>query len=430
MSAAPQFALVDVNNFYVSCERVFQPRLEGIPVVVLSNNDGCAVARSNEVKALGVKMGTPWFQLQDLARQHGILAFSSNYTLYGDMSNRVSRILRDFCPELEVYSIDESFLRIETVAQLYGGAVAMGQQIRARIQQWTGLPVCVGIGPTKTLAKFANHLAKKHAVFDGVCDLHALTRAQRLGWMQRIDVGEVWGVGSRIRKHLSAMGIDTVLDLRNASPKELRSHFGVVIERTCNELRGISCLELEDMAPSKQQIMCSRSFGKAVETLEELRESVTTYLATAAEKLRRQHSVAGAVYVFVMTNRFKAEEPQYNASITVPLAEPTDDTRVLTHAALKGLDAIYRTGFRYKKAGVLLTLLSDKNSRQSTLFEDPVAREKSARLMAAIDAINHTYGRGTVRCGTSGVAQGWAMRAGNRSPRFTTRWDELPLVSY
>ena len=430
MSAAPQFALVDVNNFYVSCERVFQPRLEGIPVVVLSNNDGCAVARSNEVKALGVKMGTPWFQLQDLARQHGILAFSSNYTLYGDMSNRVSRILRDFCPELEVYSIDESFLRIETVAKLYGGAVAMGQQIRARIRQWTGLPVCVGVGPTKTLAKFANHLAKKHAVFDGVCDLHALTRAQRLGWMQRIDVGEVWGVGSRIRKHLSAMGIDTVLDLRNASPKELRSHFGVVIERTCNELRGISCLELEDMAPSKQQIMCSRSFGKAVETLEELRESVTTYLATAAEKLRRQHSVAGAVYVFVMTNRFKAEEPQYNASITVPLAEPTDDTRVLTHAALKGLDAIYRTGFRYKKAGVLLTLLSDKNSRQSTLFEDPVAREKSARLMAAIDAINHTYGRGTVRCGTSGVAQGWAMRAGNRSPRFTTRWDELPLVSY
>ena len=430
MSAAPQFALVDVNNFYVSCERVFQPRLEGIPVVVLSNNDGCAVARSNEVKALGVKMGTPWFQLQELARQHGILAFSSNYTLYGDMSNRVSRILRDFCPELEVYSIDESFLRIETVAKLYGGAVAMGQQIRARIRQWTGLPVCVGVGPTKTLAKFANHLAKKHAVFDGVCDLHALTRAQRLGWMQRIDVGEVWGVGSRIRKHLSAMGIDTVLDLRNASPKELRSHFGVVIERTCNELRGISCLELEDMAPSKQQIMCSRSFGKAVETLEELRESVTTYLATAAEKLRRQHSVAGAVYVFVMTNRFKAEEPQYNASITVPLAEPTDDTRVLTHAALKGLDAIYRTGFRYKKAGVLLTLLSDKNSRQSTLFEDPVAREKSARLMAAIDAINHTYGRGTVRCGTSGVAQGWAMRAGNRSPRFTTRWDELPLVSY
>ena len=429
MSGLPQFALVDVNNFYVSCERVFQPRLEGVPVVVLSNNDGCAVARSNEVKALGVKMGTPWFQMQDLARQHGILAFSSNYTLYGDMSNRVSRILRDFCPDLEVYSIDESFLRIETVAQLYGGAVAMGQQMRARIRQWTGLPVCVGFGPSKTLAKFANHLAKKHAEFDGVCDLHALSRPQRLGWMKRVDVGEVWGVGSRIRKRLSALGIDTVLDLRNASPKAMRSHFGVVMERTCNELRGISCLELEDMAPSKQQIMCSRSFGKAVETLDELRESVTTYLATAAEKLRRQHSVAGAVYVFVMTNRFKENEPQYNAGMTVPLAEPTDDTRVLTHAALKGLAAIFRPGYRYKKAGVLLTVLSDKNSRQSTLFDDQAAREKSTRLMAAIDAINRAYGRDTVHLAVSGTQQRWAMRAGNRSPNYTTRWDELPLVS-
>ena len=429
MSAAPQFALVDVNNFYVSCERVFQPRLEGIPVVVLSNNDGCAVARSNEVKALGVKMGTPWFQLQDLARQHGILAFSSNYTLYGDMSNRVSRILRDFCPYLEVYSIDESFLRIETVAQLYGGAVAMGQQMRARIRQWTGLPVCVGVGPTKTLAKFANHLAKKHAEFDGVCDLHALTRAQRLGWMQRVEVGEVWGVGSRIRKRLSAMAIDTVLDLRNASPKELRSHFGVVMERTCNELRGISCLELEDIAPSKKQIMSSRSFGVPVETIGELRESVASYLATAAAKLRQQRSSAGAVHVFIQTNRFKAEEPQYNAGITVPMAEPTDDSLALTVAALKGLDAIYRTGFRYKKAGVLLTLLSDKNSRQSTLFDDQNAREKSTRLMAAIDAINRAYGRDTVHLAVSGTQQRWAMRAGNRSPNYTTRWEELPLVS-
>ena len=429
MSAAPQFALVDVNNFYVSCERIFQPRLEGLPVVVLSNNDGCAVARSNEVKALGVKMGTPWFQLQDLARQHGILVFSSNYTLYGDMSNRVSRILRDFCPELEVYSIDESFLRIETLVHLYGGAAAMGQQIRVRIKKWTGLPVCVGIGPTKTLAKFANHLAKKHAEFDGVCDLHALTRAQRLGWMQRVEVGEVWGVGSRIRKRLSAMAIDTVLDLRNASPKAMRSHFGVVMERTCNELRGISCLELEDIAPSKKQIMSSRSFGVPVETIGELRESVASYLATAAAKLRQQHSAAGAVHVFIQTNRFKAEEPQYNAGINVPLAEPTDDTLVLTHAALKGLEAIFQAGYRYKKAGVLLTLLSDKNSRQSTLFDDQNAREKSTRLMAAIDAINRAYGRDTVHLAVSGTQQRWAMRAGNRSPNYTTRWDELPLAS-
>ena len=429
MTSAPQFALVDVNNFYVSCERVFKPSLENTPVVVLSNNDGCAVARSNEVKSLGVKMGMPWFKMKDLARQHGIQAYSSNYALYGDMSNRVTSILRDYSPDLEVYSIDESFLRIETVAHLYGGAIPMGQQMRHRIKQWTGLPVCVGVGPTKTLAKFANHLAKKNDVFNGVCDLHAMTRPERLEWMWGVEVGEVWGVGSRIRKRLAGMGIDTVLDLRNASPKQMRAQFGVVMERTCNELRGISCLELEDVMPPKQQIMSSRSFGAPVETIEELRESVASYLASAAEKLRRQNSVAGAVYVFVLTNRFKEDEPQYNAGITVPMDDATDDTLVLTSAALRGLAAIFRPGFRYKKAGVMLTLLSDKGARQATLFDDPVAREKSEKLMEAMDAINREFGRGTLRSGASGIVQRWAMRAENRSPRYTTRWDELPVVT-
>lgn len=429
MTSAPQFALVDVNNFYVSCERVFKPSLENTPVVVLSNNDGCAVARSNEVKSLGVKMGIPWFKMKDLARQHGIQAYSSNYALYGDMSNRVTSILRDYSPDLEVYSIDESFLRIETVAHLYGGAIPMGQQMRHRIKQWTGLPVCVGIGPTKTLAKFANHLAKKNEVFNGVCDLHAMTRPERLEWMWGVEVGEVWGVGSRIRKRLAGMGIDTVLDLRNASPKQMRAQFGVVMERTCNELRGISCLELEDVVPPKQQIMSSRSFGTPVETIEELRESVASYLGSAAEKLRRQNSVAGAVYVFVLTNRFKEDEPQYNAGITVPMDDATDDTLALTSAALRGLAAIFRPGFRYKKTGVMLTLLSDKAARQATLFDDPVARAKSEKLMKAMDAINHEFGRGTLRSGASGVVQRWAMRTENRSPRYTTRWDELPVVT-
>ena len=429
MTSAPQFALVDVNNFYVSCERVFKPSLESTPVVVLSNNDGCAVARSNEVKSLGVKMGMPWFKMKDLARQHGIQAYSSNYALYGDMSNRVTSILRDYSPDLEVYSIDESFLRIETVAHLYGGAIPMGQQMRHRIKQWTGLPVCVGIGPTKTLAKFANHLAKKNDVFNGVCDLHTMTRPERLEWMWGVEVGEVWGVGSRIRKRLAGMGIDTVLDLRNASPKQMRAQFGVVMERTCNELRGISCLELEDVMPPKQQIMSSRSFGAPVESIEELRESVASYLASAAEKLRRQNSVAGAVYVFVLTNRFKEDEPQYNAGITVPMGDATDDTLVLTSAALRGLAAIFRPGFRYKKTGVMLTLLSDKAARQATLFDDPVARARSEKLMEAMDAINREFGRGTLRSGASGVVQRWAMRTENRSPRYTTRWDELPVVT-
>lgn len=428
ISPAPQFALVDVNNFYVSCERVFKPGLEGIPVVVLSNNDGCAVARSNEVKLLGVKMGTPWFKMQDLAHKYGIQAYSSNYTLYGDMSNRVTRILRGFAPDVEVYSIDESFLRIETVAGLYGGAIPMGQQIRDRIRQWTGLPVCVGIGSTKTLAKFANYLAKKNAGFEGVCDLQGLTQPEQLAWMRGVEVGEVWGVGRRITTRLNTLGIHTVLDLRNAPPQEMRTYFGIVMERVCSELRGIACLELEDVIRPRQQIISSRSFGVPVETFDELRASVASYLTRAAEKLRRQNSAAGAVYVFILTNRFRQDEPQYNAGITVPLADATDDTLVLTAAALKGLAAIFRSGFRYKKAGVMLTLLADTHTRQATLFDDPVAQAKSARLMAAMDTINREFGRDTVRSGAIGVAQRWAMRSANRSPRYTTRWDELPVV--
>jgi DNA polymerase V len=422
------FALVDVNNFYVSCERVFQPRLENVPMVVLSNNDGCAVARSAEVKALGVKMGTPWFKMKALAREHGILALSSNYTLYGDMSNRATAVLRDFSPDIEVYSVDESFLRVESVAHLYGGVTAMGQQIRQRVKQWTGLPVCVGCGPTKTLAKIANHLAKKNPEFEGVCDLHAIPRPERLQWMSQLEVGEVWGVGKRIAKRLNAMGVETVLDLRNSSIKEIRAQFGVVMERTCNELRGISCLELEDVAPAKQQIMSSRSFGSPVTTLAELREAVASYVSRAAEKLRAQGSVAAAVQVYIQTNRFKESDLQYSEGLLVPLPDPTDDTRLLASAATLGLGLIFKPGYQYKKAGIMLTLISDKAKRQQTLFDDPLQRAQSAKLMAAMDAINAEFGRDTVRAGATGTEKRWAMRSENRSPRFTTRWDELPIA--
>jgi DNA polymerase V len=422
------FALVDVNNFYVSCERVFQPQLEQVPMVVLSNNDGCAVARSAEVKALGVKMGTPWFKMKALAKEHGILALSSNYTLYGDMSNRATAVLRDFSPDIEVYSVDESFLRVESVAHLYGGVTAMGQQIRQRVKQWTGLPVCVGCGPTKTLAKIANHLAKKNPEFDGVCDLHAIPRPERLQWMSQLEVGEVWGVGKRIAKRLNAMGVETVLDLRNISIKEIRAQFGVVMERTCNELRGISCLELEDVAPAKQQIMSSRSFGSPVTTLAELREAVASYVSRAAEKLRAQGSVAAAIQVYIQTNRFKESDLQYSEGLLVPLPDPTDDTRLLTSAATLGLGLIFKPGYQYKKAGIMLTLISDKAKRQQTLFDDPLQRAQSAKLMAAMDAINAEFGRDTVRAGATGTEKRWAMRSENRSPRFTTRWDELPIA--
>lgn len=425
---APLFALVDVNNFYVSCERVFQPKLERVPMVVLSNNDGCAVARSNEVKALGVKMGVPWFKIKDLAKQHGILAYSSNYTLYGDMSSRVVSVLRGFCPDIEVYSIDESFLRVERVVNVYGDAPTLGQLIRERIRTWTGLPVCVGFGATKTLSKLANHLAKKNPVFNSVCDLNGLPPLEQAQWMAKTEVEEVWGVGRRTAPKLEAMGIHTVLDLRNASPKAIRSQFGVVMERTCNELRGISCLELEDVAPPRQQIMVSRSFGATVETIEELAEAVSTYVASAGEKLRKQGSEAAGVYVFVLTNRFRPEEPQNNTGRLVRLAEPTDDTVALTRAALAGLKAIYKAGYKYKKAGVLLPLLSDKVLRQETLFSNELVRVRSSRLMVAMDAVNQQFGKGIIRTGASGTVRRWSMRAGNRSPRYTTCWNELPEV--
>ncbi|MDH4466022.1 MAG: Y-family DNA polymerase [Acidovorax sp.] len=423
------FGLVDVNNFYVSCERAFNPRLANVPVVVLSNNDGCAVARSNEVKALGVKMGAPWFQMKELARQHGIVALSSNYTLYGDMSNRVVSILREFSPDIEVYSIDESFLRVETVDHLYGGATAMGQAMRRRIRQWTSLPVCAGFGESKTLAKLANHLAKKNPVFDGVCDLTALTDAQRQQWMEKIEVGEVWGVGRRIAARLQTMGIRSVLHLATADLKLIRRQFGVVLERTVSELQGTSCLELDDLADPKQQIMASRSFGEMVYDLAELGEAVAWHIDRAAEKLRDQGSVAGAVYVFIQTNRFRQADPQYNPGVVVPLADVSDDTRALTTAALKGLSHIYRPGYSYKKCGVMLMEMTAKQQRQETLFDDAAARAKSAKLMAAMDAVNSVWGRGTLRTGSAGMSKGWAMRSENRSPRYTTNWDELPMVN-
>ena len=428
-SVAPLFALVDVNNFYVSCERVFNRKLETVPIVVLSNNDGCAVARSNEVKALGVKMGEPWFKLKELAKQHGILAFSSNYTLYGDMSNRATEVLRQFSPDIEVYSIDESFLRVETVAQLHGGANAMGQSIRQRVKQWTGLPVCVGFGSSKTLAKFANHLAKKQPIFNSVCDLSALTSTELHDWMRKIAVSEVWGVGRRIAARLEPMGIATVYDLMCADVKALRNQFGVVMERTASELRGMSCLELEDVAPSKKQIMASRSFGAMVHSIDELREAVSWHVGRAAEKLRAQDGVAGAVYVFVQTNRFKEHEQQYNGSVIVPLADVSDDSTVLTASAVMGLQHIYRDGFAYKKCGVMLMALSVKAQRQETLFDDAAARAKSANAMAVLDKLNARFGRGTVRVASAGVTQRWAMRSENRSPRYTTDWKELPVAS-
>jgi DNA polymerase V len=418
------FALVDGNNFYVSCERVFRPTLEGRPVVVLSNNDGCAVARSAEVKALGVKMGTPWFQMQVLAKKHGIVALSSNYELYADLSQRMMSVLAQFSPDQEIYSIDECFLGMDGFTHL--DRMAYGREIRERVRCWVGIPVCVGFAETKTLAKLANHCAKKGlAGRDGVCDFARLTPAERSALFASLPVDEVWGVGRRLSEQLVEEGITTVEALRTADPKVLRRRYSVVLERTHAELNGELCLTLDDTVANKQQIMSSRSFGQYVHELEPLKEAVASYISVAAHKLRRQHSVAGMVQVYVRTNPFKAEAPQYQRGLNVPLPEPTDDTLRLIRVAHWALKKIYRPGYAYQKAGVCLMDLSDAATVQKSLF---CSSRDNTRLMQAMDRINATFGRGTLHSAAEGLRKEWTMKREMKTPAYTTRWDELPWV--
>jgi len=420
-------ALVDCNNFYVSCERVFNPRLEGVPVVVLSNNDGCAVARSGEVKALGVKMGEPWFKMKELAKRHGIIALSSNYTLYGDMSARVMSILSNFSPKQEIYSIDECFLDLDG----FDPATLMdyGQKIRRTVKHGTGIPVCVGIAETKTLAKLANHCAKKgFAGSDGVCDFGRLNEEKLSTLFAGMEVGEVWGIGRRITAKLNEMGIYTIQDSRSADPEYIRQQFSVVVERTVKELNGISCIELEEAGQARQQIIVSRSFSHPVTSFQELSESVASYTTTAAEKLRKDGSLAASLCVFIHTNNFKPDEPQYSPSVVVPLTNPTDDTLKLIRASLEGLKRIYRQDYRYKKSGVLLMGLHPKGIQQGSLFDDPADQAKSDSMMQVMDAINRKMGKGSVTVASSGVRQRWEMRRERKSPSYTTEWGELPVA--
>jgi DNA polymerase V len=425
---AMPLALVDCNNFYVSCERVFNPKLEGVPVVVLSNNDGVAVARSNEVKALGIRMADPWFKMKDIAKQHGIIALSSNYTLYGDMSARVMSTLSTFSPKQEIYSIDECFLDLDGFDPQ--SLVTYGQTIRQTIKRNIGIPVCVGIADTKTLAKLANHCAKKgFAGADGVCDFGHINESERSKLFTNIPVGDVWGVGRKITEKLLSMGIKTIEDLRTANPERIRAQFSVVLGRTVSELNGVPCVELEDAGTPRQQIMVSRSFGATITALEDLSESVANFTTRAAEKLRHDGSVAASICVFIYTNPHKDDEPQYQQSLVVPLSQPTDDTLKLVNAALQGLRTIYRNGYRYKKTGVMLMGLQPKESTQATLFDDPVEQGRSDSLMNVMDAINHKMGQGAVSLAASGIKQRWAMRRESKSPNYTTDWDELPVAS-
>jgi len=417
-------ALVDCNNFYVSCERLFQPGLEGKPVVVLSNNDGCVVSRSQEVKDLGLKMAVPWFQLKALARQHGIIARSSNYSLYADLSNRVMSLLSRFSPSQEIYSIDESFLDLTGI---HIDHTVYARQIRQTVMQHVGIPVCVGIASSKTLAKLANHVAKKNPRFGGVCDFNGMTETELSGLFAAIDVGEVWGVGRRSMNKLNEIGIHTVLDLQRTPAKQLRARFSVVFERIVEELNGVACLELDDVAPAKQQIICSRSFGTLTSHLPDLEQAVIAYTTRAVEKLRQQRSLASGIQVYIRTNPHKERDPQYQQTILMPLPEPTDDTRLFGHAALHGLRRIYRSGYAYQKAGIMLTEIIPASSRPHTLFDDVPSQEKSHALMGTLDRINRSMGSGTIKFLGEGIDKSWSMRRQNVSKRYTTEWDELAV---
>jgi DNA polymerase V len=426
-SPTRHIALIDVNNFNVSCERVFNPRLNGKPVVVLSNNDGCAVARSNEVKALGVAMGAPWFKLKDLARQHGIIGLSSNYALYADMSNRVMSILREYSPDQEVYSIDESFLDLTGFQS--GNLIQYGQKMRKRILKWTGLPVCVGIGSTKTLAKLANHCAKKRSVFNGVCNFNAMNHQELDALLSEIGVGEIWGVGGRLAPRLQALGFNSVLVLKRANPERLRQQFSVVMEKTIRELNGTVCIELEEIAQAKKQIMSSRSFGQPVSDYVSLAESITLYISRAAEKLRRQRSFAGSIHVFIRTSPFRSDDPFYSNGLTIPLPSPTDDTRQLVNIALWGLRQIYKPNYNYAKAGIMLGELVPAEGVQGDMFSQIKTNPKSAVLMSTIDTINRKMGKESIKLASEGFRRPWKMRQENKSPAYTTRWSDLPVTS-
>jgi DNA polymerase V len=417
-------ALVDCNNFYASCERVFQPELRGVPLVVLSNNDGCVIARSNEAKVLGIIMGEPWHVVRERIGENVLCMRSSNYTLYGDMSARVMRILAAFTADFELYSIDEAFLglggfeptRLEAHARL----------LRQRVLQWTGIPVSVGIAATKTLAKVANHRAKKDPAGGGV---HLLLGDAAIdAALAQLPLTDIWGIAGRLARRLAALGITTPLALKQTDARFVRERFSVTLERTVRELQGIPCIALEEAPPDRKTIMASRSFGRMVTARAEMTEAVASYATRAAEKMRRQNLAAGRLMVFVQTNPFRPQDAQYARERMVALPVATGDTGKIIGAAQRGLAAIWRPGFRYKKAGVMLLDLVRADRVQRALFDRPDGARSQAR-MRALDQLNRRFGRGTVSYAAAGITRGWRMQRGSLSPRYTTSWEELLTVT-
>ena len=429
MAPLAKVALVDCNNFFCSCERVFNPALQGKPVVVLSNNDACIISRSEEAKALGIPMGAPLHEQQEVIRKHGVRVFSSNYTLYGDMSARVMSILREEVPTIEVYSIDEAFLKLPL-----NFTEENARALRAKVLQWTGIPVCIGIGSTKLLAKLANRHAKKNReITVGVFDLVHYPDPD--GIMAATPTDGLWGVGRNLAIRLKGMGITTALEFKQADPAAIRRSMGVIGERMLRELNGIPCLELEEMPPDKKGVMASRSFGTLVESLEELEEALANHVARASEKIRRYGLLATRMEVFLRTNRFRKDDPQYSPRIGITLDRPSNATGELMNTARELLHRIYRPGYRYKKTGVQLASLVSEEECQPELFDQPKARIDIDRI---VDEINRRMGdprnpviirasQGTERSGQGKT--GWKMKSERHSPHYTTDWNQLPVAS-
>ncbi len=423
------YALVDCTSFYVSCERAFAATLHNKPTVVLSNNDGCIVALDTLAKKLGLKRGQPFFKQQEIIAKHDVQVFSSNYSLYQEISSRVMSVLSEFSSRIEVYSIDEAFLDLSHLAS--DDLTELGQAIKARVLQYTAIPTRVAIASTKCLTKIGCELIKSDSHYQEVLDLTAFTPEQLDAALTQVPIEDVWGIGPKYARFLHNYGVRTAQDLRDANEYWIRKYLTIVGARIQAELRGTACIPLEMKRPPKQQIICAKSFGKEIETEEELQEAVSTYMARAAEKLREQESLAGRISVFLRTNGFDEDAPQYANEFTIDLLYPTSFTPELIKQALTGLHAIYRPGYRFKKAGVSLSKISPLPVIQPDLFGEVSLIEyyRQDRMMAIVDALNHIFGRDTLFFAVQGVARTWKMRQARLASRYTTNWDELVVVT-